>query len=167
MCTEQDALSLFTVTDDEKAESIWDILWTAIRKSPPDDNTSENGFISFWDDNIRYIIMIAIVGTVIRDSNRNMSTGLQRPDFGLLMGGICTFRGEEKPTVYDGRHPRDELVEKLTYTYSPAPYIIGQAQIYVNHKADCNLLRLLRHWSPDDCRSYIAGPGEATGSSYR
>jgi hypothetical protein len=59
-----------------------------------------------------------------------MSTALLRPDFGVLIDGVCMFRSKEKAPRYHGPHPKDELIQKLTWTYDPAPYILGQCVPY-------------------------------------
>ena len=126
ICTPEDYQQLFRSSEDEKADHIWDSVRRAITLAPPDNDSTGSAFISFWDSNIRYILLVAITGKIIRDSNKNLGTPLQRPDFGLLVGGICTFRGEEKPPLYTGMHPKNELIEKLTWTYDPAPYVLGR-----------------------------------------
>ncbi|KXS10369.1 hypothetical protein M427DRAFT_482572 [Gonapodya prolifera JEL478] len=51
-------------------------------------------------------------------------TKLKRPDFGYLLRHNCVLRGEEKPPI-SGDDPRRELVDKLVWTYDPAPYVFG------------------------------------------
>ena len=127
MCSESDLERLFRVSEDEEADYLWTILKLAIVSGAPDGDGTEASFISFWDDNIRKIFNVTFApNKVIRDSNRDTSTARQRPDFGILKNGICTFRGEEKPSHYSGKHPKDELFEKLVWTYHPAPWILGQ-----------------------------------------
>jgi hypothetical protein len=125
-CSQVDLEQLFRCSEDEEADLIWTILKVAVTNNAPDYDGTELSFISFWDDNIRRIFACVISPSkIIRDSSRSTSTLLKRPDFGLLMNGVCTFRGEEKPPVFNGSHPRDELIKKLSWTYDPAPYILG------------------------------------------
>ena len=129
MCSEADLKQLFRPSEDENAEYLWSTyLLPTIRRGPPDENGTEASYISFWDRNIRDILAAIITEgqtKCIRDSNQDTSTTLKRPDFALLTGGSCAFRGEEKPPGYSGTHPKDELIEKMVWTYDPAPYILG------------------------------------------
>jgi hypothetical protein len=125
ICSQADLEQIFRPSEDERARSFWAMFMTAIITSPPPDSGTEASFISFWDDNIRKIISAPPSTEIIRDSNRDTSTRLQRPDFGLLITGICTFRAEEKAPIYSGTHPKDELLKKLVWTYDPAPYLLG------------------------------------------
>ena len=84
-----------------------------------EDTGTESSYISFWDQNIRYLLTFVLNGQAIQGSNQNTSTALQMPDFGLLVNGICIFRGEGKVPSYSGKHPRLELFDKLTWTYDP------------------------------------------------
>jgi hypothetical protein len=127
MCTPHDLQCLFRLSEDETAYPIWSRVYSALTFEPPGNDSSEMAFISFWDRNIRDVVDAAITGKSIRKPSRDRSTGLQRPDFGLLLGGVCVFRGEEKPPTYSGRHPKGELIQKLAWTYDPAPYILGQS----------------------------------------
>jgi len=127
MCSESDLELIFRCSEEEASDYLFTILKTAIVTSAPDSDGTEASFISFWDDNIRKIVAATLVpNKVIRDSNRNTSIALQRPDIGFLHYGVCTFRGEEKPSRYSGMHPREELLKKLNWTYHPAPYILGE-----------------------------------------
>jgi hypothetical protein len=130
ICSEADLEQLFRPSEDENADYLWSIyLFPTIHRSPPDESGTEASYISFWDRNIRDILAAIITEgqtRCIRDGNQDTSTILQRAGFALLTGGICAFRGEEKPPVYSGTHPRDELTEKMVWTYDPAPYILGR-----------------------------------------
>jgi hypothetical protein len=133
MCSEDDLRRIFRFTEDGEADYLWTILKTAIVTSAPDGDGTEASFISFWDDNIRKILSATFApNQVVRDSNRHASTRRQRPDFGFLKYGVCIFRGEEKPPNYSGKHPKEELFQKLTWTYHPAPWILGNATSFVS-----------------------------------
>jgi hypothetical protein len=118
---------LFRRSEDERVENLIPILIPAIEGRTREGGT-EASYLSFWDDNIQNILRAIIAEgqtKTIRDSNRDTSTLLQRPDFGLLTGGSCTFSGEESDS-YSGLSPRVELTDKLVWTYDPAPYVLGQ-----------------------------------------
>jgi hypothetical protein len=108
MCREADLKQLFRPSEDENADYLWSVfLFPTIYRGPPDDHGTEASFISFWDRNIRDILSAIITEgqtRCVRHSDRGTSTLLQRPDFAQLTGGICVFRGEEKPPVYSGTH---------------------------------------------------------------
>jgi hypothetical protein len=129
MCKEADLKQLFRPSEDENADYLCtNYLLPAICREPPDENGTEASFISFWDRNIRDVFSAIITEgqtRCIRDSNQDTSTSLKRPDFALLTGGICAFRGEEKAPTFSGTHPREELTQKLLWNYDPAPYILG------------------------------------------
>lgn len=137
-CSEGDLRRIFRFSEDEESDYLWTILKTTLVTSAPDNDGTEASFISFWDDNIRKIIAHTVTPTkIIRGSSRSMSTASQRPDFGVLFEGVCAFRGEEKAPHYEGKHPKDELLEKMVWTYDPAPWILGQ---YFNLALCCNIL---------------------------
>jgi len=94
-------------------------------------DSTESAFHTFWDGNIQRLLEVTILCRTIQDSNKQMSTALLRPDFGVLIDGICVFRDEEKAPKYHGPHPKDELIQKLTWTYDPAPYILGWCVMYL------------------------------------
>jgi hypothetical protein len=124
-CSQGDLEALFRVTEEEEVRFL-DALKPAINRIPPPTDGSESSFIQFWDDNIRAVLLaIFPTATPIRDSNHRTSTRLYRPDFGFLIRSVCTFRGEEKQNRFTGTHPRDELFNKLNWSYDPAPYILG------------------------------------------
>ena len=103
------------------------VIYRALLFAPPDGDSTKASFHSFWDDNIRWILeSVFMTSTTIWDSNMHTSTCLLGPDFGLLPGGNCVFRGEEKPSKYSGRHPKEELMQMLRWTYDPASYIVGR-----------------------------------------
>jgi hypothetical protein len=121
----EDVMSVFRVSDDEMADFMRLNIMTRVLISDPKISGTENFFHSMWDDNIARILqMVFPKADWIRDNNRNTSTGLKRPDYGFLVKNNCILRGEEKaPESRDD--PEQELVDKLTYTYSPLEYILG------------------------------------------
>ena len=96
----------------------------AVFNRPPPGGT-ENRFHSFWDANICSILELLIPqGEAIRNSNRQTATKNLRPNFGFIIEKICSFRGEERGPE-NHTECRSELVEKLTWDYYDAPYMLG------------------------------------------
>jgi len=124
-CTAEDLELLFTLSEDETAVAILDLLKPAIKLGPVDPSGTELSLISFWDGNIRGVLQRILGVAGIRDSNQSTCTGSLRPGFGLLLANSCVFRGEEKRLAFTGTHPRDELQNKTRWVYDPAPYILG------------------------------------------
>jgi hypothetical protein len=122
ICTEDDVRVLF---DSRPGGGPLDEVFFTVAKSPPDSGT-EDFFISFWDRNIRDILEIVVpAGRSLRNSNFNTATGNLRPDYGFLVDDRCVFRGEEKPPRSTD-DPREELVSKLEWVYTPAPFVLGR-----------------------------------------
>jgi hypothetical protein len=124
----QDLEMLFRIDEHEQAEALCYWMLTCVMKRPPNNDSTENAFHSFWDSNIRQVMETLVPdGISIRDSNRRTSTAsaAQRPDFGFLYLNLCPFRGEEKSAV-NQEDPRAELGDKMTWTYDPAPYVLGK-----------------------------------------
>ncbi|KAF8513568.1 hypothetical protein BU17DRAFT_95259 [Hysterangium stoloniferum] len=96
----------------------------AVVESPSATGTKD--FVrGFWDKNIKDVIELVLQqGQSIRNSNHNMETKNMCPDFGLLVQNVCVFRGVEKGPG-NSEDPRAELVDKLTWVYSPAEYLLG------------------------------------------
>jgi hypothetical protein len=116
--------TLFRVSADERARDAYQVCLTAIRLVSPAEGT-EDLFHSTWDINISHILhFILSDAKPIRNSNQNTSTALKRPDYGLLVKNHCVLRGEEKGSDSIG-DPKQELANKLIWTYSPLPYILG------------------------------------------
>jgi hypothetical protein len=156
-CTQSDVRHLFRSSEDEQARFLWSIADHVITFSPPASDGTESSFHGFWDNNMRTLLDAAIVCKSIRDSNDQTSTNLMRPDFGVLVNGFCAFRGEEKAPGYSGKHPKAELIEKLTWTYDPAPYVLGGCGVSnASAVADFHLLRLSRNRTPCYTRSNFA-----------
>lgn len=117
VCTQSDLESIFRRSEDECSTYLWTLLLPATRSAVPDGSGTEASFHHFWDSNLRaFIGGIANQSKAIRDSNYNLNseTDLVRPDFGLLINGVCVFRGEERAVRFSGIHPRYELCSKLT-----------------------------------------------------
>jgi hypothetical protein len=125
-CHGGDVERLFRISDAEASEVLHLIFYNAVvRLVPPEDGT-EASFHSFWDDNIRKILELLVPsGKSVRDSSCHTNARKLRPDYGFLKDNVCPFRGEEKsPESHD--NPKAELSDKLTWTYSPAPYVFGE-----------------------------------------
>jgi hypothetical protein len=122
LCAQQ-LSTLFRVSPDQRARSIKASFLAAIQSAPPQIGT-EDCFHGTYDKNISDILKITLSGsTVIRNSNRNTSTALKRPDYGLIVNGHCIFRGEENGSESDG-DPERELLEKIRYIYALL-YVLG------------------------------------------
>ena len=122
-----EAEALFRASEHETAGFATIFVKPVIAFPPLEDTGTESSFHSFWDQNIRNFLTCILKARAIRDGNERGSTPLQRPDFGLLVNGICIFRGEEKAPSYSGKHPKTELLEKVTWTYGSAPYLLGKS----------------------------------------
>jgi hypothetical protein len=138
--------ALFRVSTDERTRRLEWIFSSAIESIPPAYGTEEL-FHSTWDRNISNILeFILSRAEIIRNSNRNTSTALKRPDYGLLIKNHCILRGEEKGSNTAG-NPAEELVDKLIWTYDPLPYILGLSWILLSLKAFlCICYRISRNY---------------------
>jgi hypothetical protein len=98
----------------------------AIEYDPPPTGT-EDRFHFTYDTNITTIIEFILSNTTaIRNNNRNTSTALQRPDYGLIVNTHCILRGEEKGSDTPG-DPEKELLLKLGrgWDHDPLRCILG------------------------------------------
>jgi hypothetical protein len=131
----EEAKTLFRVSEDESARPAERLFVPAIERIPPPSGT-EDTFHGTMEDNIGWILKTLLPeGVSIRNSNRDSSTALKRPDYGFLMKGHCVVRGEEEGTDSPGDEER-ELVEKLyRWTYQPLPFILGLLWISLSLKA--------------------------------
>jgi hypothetical protein len=123
--TSQALSTLFRVSADESAPFFEQLFSYAIDSVPPTTGT-EVLFHLTYDLNIRLIVNgILSAATSIRNTDRQTSTALKIPDYGLLINSHCILRGEEMGSNADG-DPRQELVKKLTrWEYDPLNYILG------------------------------------------
>ena len=133
-CHRDHAARLFCVSDVESSKILHLIFYNAtVHPAPPDDGT-EVSFISFWDNNIRKILELLVPsGKSIRDFSHHTSAQKNGLDYGFLKDNVCPFQGEEKPPN-SSDDPKAELSDKLTWIYSPAPYVFGEhnySSIYV------------------------------------
>jgi hypothetical protein len=125
-CSPEDLGVLFTKNENKAANFIWPIVCLAIIRTQPDSSGTEDSFHSFWDRNILDILSTCLgKPRWVRNSNQGTHTGSLRPNFGILLGLACIFRGEEKGPTFAGKHPRQELADKTRWVYDPAPYVLG------------------------------------------
>ncbi|KAG9410071.1 hypothetical protein AC1031_018105 [Aphanomyces cochlioides] len=92
--------------------------------------STESSYIHYWDNIISdtlYFLFRDIGAKINRNTNNSSSTSTFRPDYIFLLFNVCVFRGEEKMEGVDAELPRKELIDKLQWTYDPAPYIFGYA----------------------------------------
>jgi hypothetical protein len=129
LCTREHLLQLFRPSEFEEADAMAALAKSAIGSTTPPADSTESAYIFFWDIHMAAIINeIISEGHAIRNSNQHPDTASLRPDYGYLLRGICTFRGEEKRLIFSGTHPKVELIEKLVgWVYDPAPYIFGKS----------------------------------------
>lgn len=83
-------------------------------------------------------------GRSIRDSNRHTST-----EMAFCWTAFAPFRGEEKPPESHD-NPKAELSDKLTWTYSPAPYLVSRITLVdtcISPHFYPVLSRLLCYWA--------------------
>jgi hypothetical protein len=151
--TAEKLATLFRVSTDECAPGVERLFLYAVDRECPESGT-EDRFHSTWDENISNILtFILSYAQPIRSSNRNTSTALKRPDYGLLIGNYCIFRGEEKGSN-SSDDPAQELTDKLKWDYDPLPYILGLSWILLSSKAClCICYRISRncHGHPFCC----------------
>ncbi|RUS20794.1 hypothetical protein BC937DRAFT_94373 [Endogone sp. FLAS-F59071] len=68
-CTPNDVGIIF------KVSNIENLVASAIFNDPPPADTTENGFIYFWDSNIRILLQNLVpTGQAVRNTSRHMST---------------------------------------------------------------------------------------------
>ena len=128
LCSRDEVAMLFRESASESSFHLVSVLFTSAKRALPRGNngTTEASFHSLWDDHIRNILTLLLPnGESIRDSCVNTSTQKLRPDFGFLLNNVCVFRGEETSPSSNDEDPKAELCGKLTWIYSPAPYIFG------------------------------------------
>ncbi|KAG8981312.1 hypothetical protein FRB93_008736 [Tulasnella sp. JGI-2019a] len=124
--TRGDMEHLFIVSKHQVARRPLETFRRLIFQDAPLVDNTESSFIGFWDDNISNLMRLVFNhGRVIRNSNQETSKHLSRPDFGFLLREVCVFRGKETQPGYAGKHPRVELIQKMAWTYDPAPYVLG------------------------------------------
>ena len=144
-----DLAALFRVSEEDTAPLILRHVACRVvenRLLPLARGTDRSEFISFWEDLIGQTLRLVLQGFPIRHSDRSMSTGLLRPDFGYLMGGYCLFRGEERaPGLI--REPIKELKDKIVdWSYGTLDYILGESHAYSElMKSKGAFSRLLRY----------------------
>jgi hypothetical protein len=125
-CSKDDVAILFRLSETECSLYFRSLFTSVVTDSTHTGSETEASFHALWDGHIRRILQVLLpTGISIRDSCRNTSTGKLRPDYGFLLHNVCLFRGEEK-APYNPEDPKAELSDKLTWTYSPAPYIFGE-----------------------------------------
>ena len=122
--TEQQLSTLFRVSEDEQAGPIENLFTTAIDYELPLTGP-EQRFHCTYDTSITRIIESILLETdVIRNSDRNMNTALQRPDFGLVLNTHCILRGEETGSNTSD-NPEQDLRLKLRWQHDPLQYLLG------------------------------------------
>jgi len=121
--------TLFRVSEDQHAKQVFVLCLYTIDYYFSQSHGTEDSYHGTYEVNIshllKFILETATQTRSIRNNNENTSTGLMRPDYGLLLYGHCLLRGEEKGDSTSG-DPKEELVDKLVHwTYEPLKYILG------------------------------------------
>ncbi|TFK70253.1 hypothetical protein BDN72DRAFT_958969 [Pluteus cervinus] len=128
-CYDRDLQLLFRPSEDETADAIWYLLREVITNGPLDPNGTEKSLHEFWDSNILKILVRCLPASSFRGDR---DSGLMQLDLGVLLAGVCVFRGEEKRKRFTGKHPRLTLQEKTRWVYDPAPYVLAYHAVGVN-----------------------------------
>jgi hypothetical protein len=119
---------LFRVSTEQDAPQAHQLFSSAIRYAPPTEGT-ERVFHSTWDFNISRILQFILWNSRdIRNRSKNTRKNTKHPNYGLLIKNSCIFRGEERGSN-SASDPERELVDKIGWTYSPLPYILGMLWI--------------------------------------
>ena len=123
-CTEEDVKILFRKADGDVVYPLTQVFAAVL--SPPAASGTEDLFHSFWDQNVKDILMLILDDAdIIRNSNRNTQTKKFRPDFALLKDKIAVFRGEVKGPE-NNEDPRVELTNKIgVWPFPGVEYIFG------------------------------------------
>ncbi|KAI6147664.1 hypothetical protein BKA82DRAFT_825312 [Pisolithus tinctorius] len=119
-CSQDDLSTLFTLGE----FPFHLVLVLAAVRDPAPESHTQYDFISFLDKNICHILeLLEPSGRMIRNSYEEPMQMIF-PTFNFMVNGLCLFQGEEKgpDTMKD---PWEELINKLTWTYRPAPYTFG------------------------------------------
>ena len=155
MCNLDNVKWLSRLSEDEQADVLWTIVKLSLMFSLPDNDSTESAFHIFWDGNIQRLLEVTILCRTIWDSNEQMSTALLRLDFWVLIDSVCAFRDKEKAPRYHGPHPKYELIQKLTWTYDPAPYkaifLVGVWCTYPSLLDWCSFTRVIMPSHPLLC----------------
>ncbi|KAH9102201.1 hypothetical protein AeMF1_021196 [Aphanomyces euteiches] len=92
-------------------------------------STTKESFIGFWDNIILQTLLVIFQRTGCSwdrtSSNETSTLSSYGPDFIFRLLHVCVFRGEEERSGEDQEVPRQELIDKLVWTYGEAPYLFG------------------------------------------
>lgn len=126
----EDLRPLFRVSEDECALEVYNEFSCTIMKATLLTGT-EDSFHGTYDLNISSILLFILSNsTHVRNTNRDTSTALKRPDSSFVVDNYCLLRGEEKGSNAGG-DPNKELVQKiLRWDYEPLKWILGLLWIY-------------------------------------
>ncbi|XP_039011023.1 uncharacterized protein LOC120140027 [Hibiscus syriacus] len=111
---------------------VYDVLSSIIRTNPSlsaATATGRDSFISLWDDCInRVVSKFCSVEMVMIRKPSSLTEPLQDqwPNLTGFVRKFCLWRGEETDQVREGHvDPSSSLVEKLLWTYTDLPYVLG------------------------------------------
>lgn len=111
----------------------YDILSPIMRQNPSLSGAagaSRDSFIGLWDDCINRIIskFCCVEMVFVRKSSSPMAETMQDewPNVSASLRNFCLWRGEETDQAREGHvDPCSSIVEKLLWTYTDLPYILG------------------------------------------
>ncbi|XP_065860101.1 uncharacterized protein [Euphorbia lathyris] len=110
---------------------VCEILSSLIRSNPTITTSCKDSFIGLWDDCINRVISKFCSGEVVivRKSSFPPSDHTlqdQWPNVTGFIRNFCLWRGEETDQLREGQvDPSSSIVEKLLWTYTDIPYILG------------------------------------------
>ncbi|KAE8672370.1 PTI1-like tyrosine-protein kinase [Hibiscus syriacus] len=125
---------LFTTSNEQLdcRAIVYDVLSSVIRTNPSlsaATATGRDSFIALWDDCINRVVskFCSVEMVIIRKpSSLNEPLQDQWPNLTGFVRNFCLWRGEETDQVREGNlHPSSSLVEKLLWTYTDLPYVLG------------------------------------------
>ncbi|RZC57586.1 hypothetical protein C5167_004888 [Papaver somniferum] len=95
--------------------------------------TSRDSFISLWDDCINRVVsrfcsqeMVVVRKPCFSSSSSNECLQDQWPNVTGFIRNLCLWRGEEIDKLREGNlHPSSSIIEKILWTYTDLPYILG------------------------------------------
>ncbi|KAK2994271.1 hypothetical protein RJ640_022924 [Escallonia rubra] len=113
----------------------FDILSPIIRPNPSLSSataTSRDSFIGLWDDCINRVVSkfssveMVFVRKPSPSSTDTVELEYQWPNLTAFVRNFCLWRGEEADQLREGHpDPSTSIVEKLLWTYSDLPYVLG------------------------------------------
>jgi hypothetical protein len=120
---EHDVERLFRVDDMERSERLYVKAPNCILEPSPENDSTENAFIQFWDNNLRCRSPWREVDTKHQPAYKYT---IFRARFWFFIPRQLSVQREEK-SLSKSDDPRVELAEKMEWIYDPAPFVLGSA----------------------------------------